>query len=161
MNGPILYVENDDNDIFLLQRALKRIGFPHRFAAVRNGREAIAYLSGTERYVDRQEFPLPHLLVLDLKMPELSGLDVLRWTRGQSEYQALPILLLSSSTQPSDVADAREHGANAFAVKPGTPQELEAVLIAIRDEVFAPNVQGSRWPVRFNQFARLPTCSER
>lgn len=155
MNGPILYVENDDNDIFLFHRALKRIGFAHRFVSLKNGREALAYLDGTGPFADRYQFPLPALLVLDLKMPELSGIDVLRWVRAHAAFATLPVLLLSSSTQPSDVEDARRLGANAYAIKPGTPQQLEAMLKSIRDEVFALHQGNSKWAVGFNQCLRL------
>lgn len=156
MNGPILYVENDDNDIFFFHRAVKRIGFADRFEAVRNGRQAVAYLQGDGPFADRQRYPVPHLLAVDLKMPEMSGIDVLRWVRAQPAFATLPVLLLSSSTQPSDIADARRHGANAYAVKPGTPLELEAMLKAIRDEVFAVHQQRTLWPVGFNQCLRSP-----
>lgn len=151
MTGPILYVENDENDIFLFHRALKRIGFMHRFESVKNGREALAYLQGSGAFADRQRFPMPALLVLDLKMPEFSGIDVLRWVRDQPAFASLPVLLLSSSTQPTDIEEARKYGANAYAVKPGTPQQLETMLKAIRDEVFETHQQRSNWAVQFNQ----------
>jgi CheY-like chemotaxis protein len=151
MNGPVLYVENDENDIFLFHRALKRIGFPHPFVAVKNGREALSYLQGHEPFVDRQRYPLPVLLVLDLKMPELSGIDVLRWVREQTTLAALPVLLFSSSTQATDIVEARRLGANAYAVKPGTPQQLEDMLKAVRDEVFAHHQERSLWNIEYNQ----------
>jgi CheY-like chemotaxis protein len=151
MNGPVLYVENDENDIFFFHRALKRIGFAHRFAAVKNGREALTYLQGSGPFADRQQHPLPVLLVLDLKMPEMSGIDVLRWVRSQAAFSSLPVLLLSSSTQTSDITDARKLGANAYAVKPGTPQQLETMLKAIRDQVFASHQERSVWDVECNQ----------
>lgn len=151
MNGAVLYVENDDNDIFLFHRALKRIGFSHRFESCRNGREAVAYLKGEGTYADRNRYPMPVLLVLDLKMPEMSGLDVLRWVRAQSQTATLPVILLSSSTQPSDIEDATKCGANAYAVKPGTPQQLQGMLLAIRDDVFAVHQENSIWPLSFNQ----------
>lgn len=151
MTGTVLYVENDDNDIFLFHRALKRIGFAYRFESCRNGREAVAYLRGDGLYADRERYPLPTLLVLDLKMPEMSGIDVLRWLRTQPTLAKIPVLLLSSSTQPSDIEDATKFGANAYAIKPGTPQRLEAMLGAIRDEVFSVHQQNSIWPVNFNQ----------
>lgn len=156
MNGPVLYVENDENDIFLFHRALKRIGFPHRFGAVKNGREALAYLQGSGPFADRQQHPLPVLLVLDLKMPEISGIDVLRWARGQSAFASLPVLLLSSSTQASDIVEARRLGANAYAVKPGTPQQLETMLKTIRDEVFASHQERSLWNVESNHCLHVP-----
>lgn len=153
MTGPLLYVENDENDVFLFNRALKRIGFVHRFEAVANGREAVAYLEGRGKFADRRQFPLPQLLVLDVKMPEMGGIEVLRWVRAQSAFAALPVMLLSSSTQPGDIADARAYGANAYLVKPGTPQQLEAMLKSIRDQVFTDHRQGTTWPLACNQLS--------
>jgi len=159
MTGPLLYVENDENDIFLFHRALKRIGFAYRFESVKNGREALAYLQGSGPYANRQQFPLPELLVLDLKMPEMSGLDVLKWVRLQPAFAALPVLLLSSSTQASDIEEARKLGANAYAVKPGTPLQLEQMLKTIRDDIFAAHQQRSLWSVPFNQCASTATAA--
>lgn len=153
MTGPVLYVENDENDVFLFNRSLKRIGFSDRFEAVVNGRQALAYLQGGGAFADRQRFPLPTLLVLDLKMPEMGGIEVLRWVRAQPTFAELPVMMFSSSTQPGDVAEARKYGANAYAVKPGTPHQLEAMLRSVRDEVFAVHQQGSIWPVKFNQLS--------
>ena len=158
MNGLVLYVENDENDIFLFHRALKRLGFAHRFESTKNGRAALAYLQGEGPFADRQRYPWPALLVLDLKMPELSGLDVLRWLRAQPAFASLPVLLLSSSTQPSDIEEASRGGANAYAVKPGTPQQLEEMLKSIRDDVFALHQQAPVWRVAFNQCAAVASA---
>lgn len=153
MTGPLLYAENDENDVFLFHRALKRVGFAYRFESCRNGREAVAYLRGDGPLGDRQRYPLPSLLVLDLKMPEMNGMEVLKWARTDGGFGTLPIMLFSSSTQPSDIDEAVKWGANAYAIKPGTPQQLESMMKKIRDEVFAVRQERSIWAVDFNQCA--------
>jgi CheY-like chemotaxis protein len=85
---------------------------------VRDGQEAIEYLSGDGKFSDRTLYPLPHLFILDLKMPRKTGLDVLGWLHEQPELRCLPVLVLSSSAQRTDIERAYELGANGFVVKP-------------------------------------------
>jgi len=85
---------------------------------VRDGQEAIDYLSGAGKFADRQKFPLPYLILLDLKMPRKTGIDVLEWLHEQPELRCLPVVVFSSSAHRKDIARAYELGANGFVVKP-------------------------------------------
>jgi CheY-like chemotaxis protein len=84
---PVLHVEDDENDVLLMRQAWTRVDVQNPLKVVSDGREAIAYLSGEGQYANRVEHPLPCLVLLDLKMPKMTGLDVLRWIRSQPEHQ--------------------------------------------------------------------------
>lgn len=115
----ILLAEDDPNDVILFQRAMGRASLSaYSLQVVRDGEEAIAYLSGQAVYTDRDRYPLPALLVLDLKMPRKSGLEVLSWLRRQPELRHLIVVFLTSSNSPEDVRRAYEAGANSYLVKP-------------------------------------------
>ena len=90
----VLLADDDPNDVFLLQRAFQKTNIANPLHVVRDGEEAMAYLSGQDQYADRQRHPLPVLLLLDLKMPRKSGFEVLRWVRQQSGLKRLPVVVL-------------------------------------------------------------------
>ena len=118
VNEFILLVEDDENDVTLLQRAFKKAGLDDWLRVVRDGQEAINYLSGQGGYADREKFPLPFLMLLDLKMPGTGGFEVLRWARGEADLKRLLIVVLTSSNLQADVDRAYELGANSYLVKP-------------------------------------------
>jgi len=126
MNGSktVLVVDDDQNDIFFLRRAFNKAGLPYPVHDVRDGQEAIDYLSGSAHFQDRSQFPLPDLLLLDLKMPRVSGFDVLRWLETRQELRNLPVVVLSSSNQQSDIEKAQALGADDYLVKPTHFDEL-------------------------------------
>jgi len=115
----VLLADDDPNDVFLLQRAFQKTNIANPLQVVRDGEEAMAYLSGQAQYADRQRHPLPVLLLLDLKMPRKSGFEVLRWLRQQSVLKRLPVVVLTSSNQNPDINKAFDLGANSYIVKPG------------------------------------------
>ena len=122
----VLLAEDDPNDVFFLQHAFKEAGIRNPLLAVGDGQEAIEYLSGVGKFSDRNRFPFPGLLILDLKMPRKTGLDVLQWLRQEDELRCVPTIMLSSSAHPTDVEKAYRLGVNAFVVKPpGTSQRAE------------------------------------
>src|SRR6266700_997931 len=114
----ILLVEDDSNDVLLLQRAFQRAGLRDCLRVVRDGEQAMNYLSGRGIYADREKFPLPFLVLLDLKMPGTDGFEVLQWARSEAELKRLLIVVLTSSHLQSDVDRAYELGANSYLVKP-------------------------------------------
>ena len=116
--GVILLAEDDPNDVLLVQRALQRNHVANPLQVVRDGEEALAYLSGTGAFADRERHPLPVLMLMDLKMPRKSGLEVLEWVRQQPGLKRLPIIVLTSSNQSPDINRAYELGANSYLVKP-------------------------------------------
>jgi CheY-like chemotaxis protein len=115
-----LVAEDDENDVFFLQRAFQQAKVENPLNVVRDGQEAIEYLSGEGKFSDRTLYPLPHLLILDIKMPRKTGLDVLDWLREQPELRCVPVVVLSSSAHRTDIERAYELGANAFVVKPAS-----------------------------------------
>jgi len=114
----ILHVEDDSNDVLLFQHACQKAEANCSLMAVSDGDEAIAYLSGTGKYGNREQYPLPHLLLLDLKMPRVNGFEVLSWLRKNPKLCCLPVVVLSSSNHEADVRQAYQTGANSFLVKP-------------------------------------------
>jgi CheY-like chemotaxis protein len=127
-NQPILLVEDDENDILLMQFAMKRAGTTNPLYVVRDGQEAIEYLEGAGEFVDRTQFPFPSLVLLDLKLPRKSGLEVLSWIRQEGGLHALPVIVLTSSTLDRDFEEAHRLGANSCLSKPSTPeQQVELV----------------------------------
>lgn len=114
----ILLVEDDPDDIVLIQRALSTANLVNPLRIVRDGDEAIAYLSGEGDFADRARYPLPSLLLLDLKLPGKSGLEVLEWVRQSPVHKLLPVVILTSSAQSQDMNRAYALGVNSYLVKP-------------------------------------------
>jgi len=115
----VLLADDDVNDVFLIQRAFQKANIANPLQVVRDGEEAVAYLSGQIQYADRQRHPLPVLLLLDLKMPRKTGFEVLAWLRQQTKLKRLPVVILTSSNQNADINRAYDLGANSYLVKPG------------------------------------------
>jgi len=128
MKSKVLVAEDDPGDYFLLQRAFTAAQVPAELYVVRDGQEAIDYLSGAASYSDRKTHPLPDLMLLDLKMPKLNGFDVLSWIRQQPGLKRLPITVLTSSDQPQDINRAYDLGANSYLLKPHGSQELSDLV---------------------------------
>lgn len=129
MPKTILLVEDNDDDVFLITHAFKEAGLMTPLARVAHGQEAIDYLSGKDRFADRAKYPVPALVLLDFKMPFVSGLEVLRWARAQPGLVTLPIVMFTTSNQECDVRNAYAAGVNAYLVKP--PRIEECVRIAM------------------------------
>lgn len=132
-HSPILYAEDEPDDVFFMIRACKHAGIESLIHTVSDGHEAIRYLSGEGKYADRDRYPLPKLVLLDLHMPDLSGFDVLQWIRGNTAVASIPVLVLTSSSADRDIAHASQLGANGYLVKPGNPEELVTMTKALRD----------------------------
>ena len=129
---PILQVEDDPNDVFLLQHAMKKVGLAQPVQVVQDGQEAIDYVQGAGKYADRAKFPMPCLVLLDLKLPYVMGLEVLRCIRKQPGT-ALPVIILTASGENADITAAYRLGANAFLTKPSETSKLEKMVKAIHD----------------------------
>lgn len=114
----ILLAEDEQNDVFLIQRAFQKAQLLNPIRAVSDGQEAISYLRGDGDYADRERFPFPTLVLLDLKMPRLGGFDVISWVRQQPGLKRLPLVVLTSSKDGPDINRAYELGANTYLVKP-------------------------------------------
>jgi len=130
---PILYAEDQENDIFLFERASKGAGVLNPLKIVQDGKEAIDYLNGAAPFGDRGLHPAPSLVLLDLKLPRKSGFEVLEWVRQQPELRMLPIVIFTSSAHDHDVHRAYALGANAYLVKPSSLDKLSETVKAIKD----------------------------
>ncbi|MEG4046412.1 response regulator [Microcoleus sp. Pol17_C1] len=115
----ILLVEDNPVDILLMQRAFRNETFANTsLQIVRDGDAAVFYLNGDGEYSDRDRYPLPAIILLDLKLPRRSGHEVLVWLRQQPELKRLPVVMLTSSRQTPDVKRAYDLGVNSYLVKP-------------------------------------------
>jgi CheY-like chemotaxis protein len=114
----ILLVEDDAHDALLIRRAAAKAGLEAEIEVVERGDLAVAYLQGRPPYADVMRFPRPSFMLLDLKLPRLSGFEVLEWLRGQPGLRRLPVVVLTSSKESGDVDRAYELGANSYLVKP-------------------------------------------
>ncbi len=130
----VLYVEDDEGDRFFMERAFKAAGFPSALRMVPDGRAAVQYLSGTGQFADRALYPVPQLVLLDLKMPELSGFEVLEWIRKRPEYASLPVIIFSSSSHPDDPLKAKALGANDYWQKPANGLYYTQVVDSLREK---------------------------
>jgi len=113
-----LLVEDDENDVILVRRAFSKSQLLNPLAVVRNAEEAMAYFMGIGAYKNRSEYPLPSLVLLDLKMPGMSGIEFLQWLRQQPGYGSTRVVILTSSSLTRDVNAAYQAGANSFLIKP-------------------------------------------
>lgn len=120
MNDQALFllIEDNENDALLIQRAFVQAKILNPLLLLSSAEEAMAYFQGSGRYSNRVEFPLPALVLLDLKLPGLDGFDFLRWLRAQPGISATRVVILTSSDAIQDVNRAYQAGANSFLIKP-------------------------------------------
>lgn len=130
--GTILLAEDDENEFLLMKMAFGKAGAEKIFRRVKNGEEVIRYLKAMDPFSDRQQYPFPCLLLLDLKMPMMGGFEVLEWIRSRPRYQQLPVTILSASTNGDDVAHAYNSNANSYLVKPDTFSALVEMVSKIK-----------------------------
>ena len=119
----VLLVEDNPDDVFLMRRAFKTARIKSRLLVVTDGKQAVSYLEGTGEYDDRQLYPLPDLVFLDLKLPFLHGFVVLAWIRKQAILNDVQVIILTSSMEDQDREKAEAFG-SPYLVKPPTPAML-------------------------------------
>lgn len=124
----LLLVEDNPDDIFLMRRALKKSGLEMPVQIVTDGKQALDYLSGSGQYGNREQFPRPAWVFLDLKLPYFNGFEVLEWIRSDATNRNLDVVILTSSPEERDKETAASLGAKAYVVKPPTPASLLAVF---------------------------------
>jgi CheY-like chemotaxis protein len=126
--GTILLVEDNPDDAFMVTRALQQAGASQPVFHVQNGEEAVDYLSGKPPYDDRAKYPLPALVLLDLKMPRLSGFEVLTWLQTRAELSDIPVVVLTGSVRSEDRKEAEKRGAVGYQVKPVAFSDLVEIV---------------------------------
>ncbi|MRG98523.1 response regulator [Polyangium spumosum] len=125
----VLVVEDDSTDVLMIRRAFKKSHLLNPLHVVDNGDAAVDYLAGRPPYDDRTQHPLPALILLDLKLPRRSGLEVLEWLRSQPGLRRIPVVMLTSSMESTDVRRAYDLGCNSYLVK---PVSFEGLLDAVK-----------------------------
>jgi CheY-like chemotaxis protein len=133
MTRGILLVDDDENDVVIMTMALEKVDLNCPIRVATDGREAKDYLSGTGKFADRHEYPLPYLILMDLKLPRVTGLEVLKWLRERPEFDSTIVLVLSSSPMPEDIQSAYHLRANGYLVKPSGLDKLQLMAQAIKD----------------------------
>jgi len=112
------YTDDREEDRLLFQMAFKRVGLTNPLVLLDSGEQTQAYLQGLNQFADRAQYPLPQILFLDYKMPEMDGMQLVRWIRERPEFKKLVILFFSGSGQGEDIETAYAAGVNAYIVKP-------------------------------------------
>ena len=114
----ILQVEDEETDIEIMRFVFDRVGITNPLHVVTDGQTAIDYVSGAGDFADRSKHPLPSLILLDLNLPKVSGLEFLTWLRDQAGLRHIVVIVFSSSSEPDDLRRAYDLGANCFIQKP-------------------------------------------
>lgn len=140
----ILLAEDDDNDVILIRRAFEKSQMNHSIQVVENGEEVISYLAGEGPYANRQAYPFPTLLLLDLKLPRKSGFEVIQAIRANPAWKLLLIVVLSSSNLNPDINKAYELGANSYLVKPPDFDDLIAMMKQLQSYWLTLNAKSER-----------------
>jgi DNA-binding response OmpR family regulator len=142
---PVLLVEDDPTDYRLIQRAFSKLSDGFEMFRLTNGDDVIDYLAGDGPYANRSAYPIPAIVLLDLKLPRRSGFEVLQWLRRQvTGLKRLPVIILTSSRHSADINRAYDLGANSYLVKPDTGAQLDELAEQFR----------SYW-LRMNEFPSL------
>jgi len=136
----LLLVEDSPDDAFIMRRALKKTGLELPLHVVSDGKAALDYLDGVAEYADRERYPLPLLVFLDLKLPYLNGFEVLEWIRHHPVVRELNVVILTSSDEERDSKRAQELGVSGYLVKPPRPETLTHTLQAFLERVPKPQL---------------------
>src|ERR1044071_834602 len=129
-SGPVLLAEDNPDDVPLVRLGFKKAGCQAPIHIVSDGEQAVQYLKGEGQYADRAKFPIPSILLLDLKLPRLNGFEVLSWIRQRPEWKCLPVVVLTTSHFGKDIEQAYDLGANSFLTK---PTDLIEWLTAVKE----------------------------
>jgi len=119
-NSPVLVVEDESDSVFLLERAFRKAEVPTAIRSVPSVASAIEYLTHATAAGKKADYPLPAFVLLDLKLPRKSGLEVLKWVRAHEALHSLIVVIFTSSTARDDVVSAYQAGANSYLVKPSS-----------------------------------------
>lgn len=155
----VMLAEDDENDAILIQRAFLKLQIKNPFYRVKNGDDAIAYLEGTGVYEDRKRFPPPFLLLLDLKLPNRSGFEVLDWIRRHPNFKRLPVVILTASNQLDDINRAYEKNANSYLIKPPRFEDMKELIRKIGEYWLTANARPQIGSSTIESYSRLPKSS--
>ena len=148
--GTILLVEDEASDAALLRMGFEKAKVLNPIVHLSNGDDALLYLEGRGRYADRTTFPLPVLILLDLKLPGMTGFQLLQWMRTRSDVRRIPVVVLTNDDASETINAAYDLGANSYLVKPGGAAEIARMVNAIR-----------QYWIDMNEAPKLVTRAER
>jgi two-component system, response regulator len=133
----ILLVEDNECDVFLTRRALAKLNIPHQLIVAKDGVEAHDYLFGNQSASQKDKPEVPDLVLLDLKLPRIDGLQILKQIRSDGTRQLLPVAIVTSSSEPEDIDATNQLGATAYCVKPVNANEyIEMINKLITNYLF-------------------------
>jgi len=155
----VLYVEDEESDVYFMRRSFCRAGLEECLRVVVDGQAAIDYLAGQGLFANRQKYPLPAVVLLDLNLPTVSGFQVLQWIREQPPLRQLPVVIFSSSARAEDRLRATELGANDYLEKPDSGLDFGAVLEALQRKWLPPPITPGRYDPGSPPAARLTSRS--
>lgn len=144
----ILHVEDNQNDVYLLSHILRKAAIDYHLRVALDGQQVIDYLNGSGEFSDRETNPMPDLILLDLKLPKWTGLEILQWIRKHLGNRII-VVVLTSSPLESDIAEAYAYGANAFLIKPTNLALLQSMLKAVCDFWLLYNTSPSESEAKF------------
>ena len=145
---PVLVAEDEPTDALILRIAFEQAGISRSLVVVRDGEEAVNYLCGNPPYTDRSVHPLPAMILLDLKMPRMTGFDVLAWLASRPDFKHLPAVVFSSSSEEQDVSRARQMGARDYLIKPHSISDYVKIVQTIRTRWLSTTPDVSSEPTR-------------
>ena len=129
----ILLAEDSEDDLVLMRYAFRKAGIRNQVCEVRDGQEAVNYLDGIGPYSNRERYPLPCVIITDLKMP-YDGITFLKWLQSKTQFSHVPKLVLSTSGMDADREEAAGLGACGYFVKPSELDDLVRVVTVIDDD---------------------------
>jgi len=144
----VLVAEDEPTDALILRMAFEQARIPLSLVVVRDGEEAVDYLCGNPPYTDRSVHPIPALLLLDLKMPRMTGFDVLAWLASRPDFKHLPAVVFSSSSEEQDVSRARQMGARDYLIKPNSISDYVKIVQTINTRWLSTTPDVSSEPTR-------------
>jgi CheY-like chemotaxis protein len=154
MSQTILLVEDEPNDAFFFEHCVRKAGIAASVLVAKDGQEALTYLESADQFANSEQFPLPWLVVLDLKLPRATGFEVLEHIQQQPKLRNFIVLVLTSSSSEEDIGRAYELGAKGYLVKPADSRQLGQIVQAINDFWLTHN----RPPP--SELSRLPCASQ-
>jgi CheY-like chemotaxis protein len=130
--GTIMLIEDEASDALFIRRAFEKAGVENPIQTVTNGDKALAYFEGIGEYQDRSKYPLPIFILLDLKLPGMMGLQLLKWIRSRRDLRLIPVVVLTVSADDINVRSAYEAGANSYLLKPADRDEVFRVIADVQ-----------------------------
>jgi len=131
--GPVVIVDDDPYDAVLAEGVIHELQLKFPVQILTSGEDLVSYLQGDDLYADRNQYPLPGLVLLDLKMPRMDGFAVLEWLKAHPEHAEIPVVVLSGFVDMVEqVTKAYGHGAHAFLTKPVQLRDIQSILSLLK-----------------------------